>query len=39
MTKKEYIICICKILRKLNKKQLKKVFEYAHMLFINDIGN
>lgn len=39
MTKQEYKISIFKLLKHMSAGQLKLVFEYAHRIFANGIGN
>lgn len=39
MTKQEYKLGIFKLLKKMDVEQIKLVFEYAHKIFVNGIGN
>lgn len=39
MSNEQYIRCIVKMLEKLNNKQLKRIFEYVHMIFIKCAGS
>lgn len=39
MTRHDYVLSIYKLLKKMDIKQIKLVFEYAHRIFINGIGS
>lgn len=39
MSNEDYIAIILKILKKLDNKQLKRIFEYAHYIFIGNAGS
>lgn len=39
MTKQEYKIGIFKLIKNMNLEQIKLVFEYAHKILVNGIGN
>lgn len=39
MTNQEYKTGIFKLIKRMNVEQIKLVFEYAHKIFVNGIGN
>lgn len=39
MKNEDYTDCILKMLRTLNNKELKQIFEYSHMIYIKHTGD
>lgn len=39
MSDADYINCIIKMIKKLDSKKLRKVFNYVHMMFVRSAGN
>ena len=39
MSDTDYINCIIKMIKQLDSKQLRKIFNYVHMMFVGSAGN